>query len=131
MITNKLKIIFAVSIPLFILHGIEEFVTHFYDTDSHGQAVFGLFDSLSNHGATFLVFQIMLWLLLIVALLFILGGEWQFYTFSIIGFVYIYELHHIIKAFSAGSYYPGLYTSLAFPIIALLFWKEWLKAKKK
>lgn len=130
MITNKLKLIFGLSTPLFIAHGIEEFVTHFYDTDSHGQAIFGSLSSLSNHGATFVTFQIMLWVLLIVSLLLVMGGKWQFYTFSVIGLVYVYELHHIIKAISAGGYYPGLYTSLAFPVFAILFWQEWRKARK-
>lgn len=130
MITRKLKLIFGLSVPIFIAHGIEEFVTHFYDSDSHSQAIFGIFSSLSNHGATFAVFQIMLWLLLIVGLLLILGGRWQFYTFSIIGVVYIYELHHIIKALTTKGYYPGLYTSLAFPIIGTLFWLEWIKVRR-
>lgn len=130
MITKKLKLIFGLSIPVFIVHGVEEFLTHFYESDSHGQAIFGIFSSLSNHGATFVVFQIMLGLLLIVSLLLLLGGRWQFYTFSIIGVVYLYELHHIIKAVMAQGYYPGLYTSLAFPIIGILFWLEWIKARR-
>ena len=131
MITNKLKIIFGFSIPIFILHGIEEFVTHFYDIDAHDQAIFGLLSSLSNHGATFVVFQIMLWLLLIISLLLLLGSKWQFYTLAIIGVIYIYELHHVYKAIAVGGYYPGLYTALAFPIIGFLFWREWLKVKKQ
>lgn len=130
MITNNLKLIFGLSILVFIAHGIEEFITHFYDSDSHSQAIFGIFSSLSNHGATFVIFQIMLWLLLTISLLLLLGGKWQFYTFSIIGIIYIYEFHHIIKAIGAQGYYPGLYTSLAFPIIAILFWLEWVKARR-
>lgn len=131
MITNTLQRIFALSIPVFILHGIEEFVTHFYDIDSHDQAIFGLLSSLSTHGATFVVFQIMFWLLLIIALLLLMGKKYQFYTFSIIGIVYLYESHHILKAISAGGYYPGLYTSLAFPVLAFFFWSQWLKAKSE
>lgn len=131
MITKTLKTIFAVSVPVFIAHGIEEFLTHFYDIDSHDQAIFGLFSSLSTHGAMFVVFQIMFLLLLIISLLLLMGNKWQFYTLSLIGIVYVYELHHIIKAISVGGYYPGLYTSLAFPVLAVLFWKEWLKARKQ
>ncbi len=130
MISSRLKTIFAVSIPVFIMHGIEEFKMHFYDIDSHSGAIFGTLSSLSNHGATFVTFQIMLWLLLIVSLLLLVGGRWQFYTFSIIGLVYVYELHHVIKAISVGGYYPGLYTSLAFPVIGFLFWREWLNVYK-
>jgi hypothetical protein len=126
MITNKLKFIFGISVPLFIAHGIEEFVTHFYDIDSHDQAVFGLLSSLSNHGATFVTFQIMLWLLLIISFLLILNEKWRLNVLALAGLVYIYELHHIYKAILVGGYYPGLYTALLFPIIGFLFWKEWL-----
>ena len=131
MITARLKVIFGISIPLFILHGIEEFVTHFYDIDTHDQAIFGLLSSLSTHGATFVAFQIMLWLLLIVSLLLLMGGKWQFYTLALAGVIYVYELHHIYKAIAVGGYYPGLYTALAFPVIGFFFWNEWLKIKKQ
>lgn len=126
MISARLKNIFALSIPLFIAHGIEEFATHFYDTDAWDQAIFGnLFGNLSTHGATFVTFQIMLWLLLIISFLLLLGEKWQFRILAIAGAVYIYELHHIIKAVSVGGYYSGLITALAFPIVAYFFWREW------
>lgn len=131
MITNKLKAIFAVSIPVFILHGIEEFVTHFYDIDGHSQALFGIFGYFSTRVAPFVTFQIMFWLLLIVVLILLIDRKYQFYTLAIFGLVYIYEFHHIIKAISAGGYYSGLYTSLIFPILAIVFWKEWLKIKRQ
>lgn len=128
MITSRLKLIFGLSIPLFIAHGIEEFTTHFYNTDAWDQAIFGnLFINLSTHGATFVTFQIMLWLLLIVAFLLLLGEHWRFYMLALLGIIFVYELHHPIKALLAGGYYPGLITSLVFPILAFLFWREWLR----
>lgn len=126
MITNRLKYIFALSIPLFIAHGIEEFLTHFYDIDAHDQKIFGLLSGLSTHGATFVTFQVMLWLLLIISLLLLMGQKWQLYTLALVGLVYVYELHHIYKAISVGGYYPGLITALLFPIVAFFFWKEWI-----
>lgn len=126
MISNKLKIIFGLSIPLFIAHGAEEFVTHFYDIDAHDQAIFGLLSELSTHGATFVTFQIMFWLLLVVSFLLILGQKWQLNVLAVIGVVYIYELHHVYKAILVGGYYPGLITSLLFPVVAYFFWKEWI-----
>ena len=131
MISNKLKLIFCLSIPLFIAHGIEEFVTHFYDIDSHDQAIFGLLSELSNHGATFVTFQVMLWLLLIISFFLLMGQRWQFNVLAIAGLIYIYELHHIYKAIMIGGYYPGLYTALLFPILAFFFWKEWVSLKKE
>ncbi|MSR71677.1 MAG: HXXEE domain-containing protein [Candidatus Taylorbacteria bacterium] len=130
MITNKLKIIFGLSIPLFIVHGIEGFMTHFQDVDAHDQKIFGLLNGLSNHGATFVTFQVMLWLLLIISFLLLIGQRWQFNILAIVGLVYIYELHHIYKALITGGYYPGLYTALLFPVVAVFFWKEWLKIYK-
>jgi hypothetical protein len=130
MITNKLKIIFGLSIPLFMAHGTEEFMTHFYDIDAHDQKIFGLLSGLSNHGATFVTFQVMLWLLLIISFLLLMGQKWQFRILAIAGVVYVYELHHIIKAIQSWGYYPGLITALAFPFVAVLFWKEWLRIYK-
>lgn len=131
MITNKLKSIFAISVPVFILHGIEEFITHFYDIDTHDQAIFGLLSPLSMHGATFVTFQIMFWLLLIISFLLLMGDKYQFNTLAFVGVIYVYEFHHIIKAISVGGYYPGLYTSFIFPFLTILFWREWLKIKKQ
>ena len=130
MVTRKLKTIFGFSILLFILHGTEEFFTHFYDVDAFDQKIFGVFSSLSIHGATFATFQIMFWLLLTVAFLLLLGEKWQFRVLAVAGIIYIYESHHIIKAVSEWSYYPGLITALVFPFLATLFWKEWLKVYK-
>jgi len=99
--------------------------------DAWDQAIFGnLFSGLSTHGATFITFQIMLWLLLIISLLLLLGERWQFRVLAIAGVIYLYELHHVIKAASVGGYYPGLITSLAFPIIAYFFWREWFAGLK-
>lgn len=131
MISQKLKTIFAFSIPLFIAHGIEEFLTHFYDTDAWDQAIFGnLFGNLSTHAATFMTFQIMLWLILVVSFLLILNEKWRLRVMIIPGLVYIYELHHLYKAIDVGGYYPGLVTALLFPVIGYMYWKELLKTRK-
>ncbi len=131
MITPRIKLFFGLSIPLFIAHGVEEFATRFYDTDAWGQAIFGdLFSNLSTPGATFVTFQIMLWLLLIVSALLLTGEKWRFRMLAVVGLVYIFELHHIIKAVMLSGYYPGLITSLGFPIIAYFFWREWFRALK-
>lgn len=128
MITKKLKIIFGLSIPLFITHGVEEFVTGFQITDVLDQRMFGIFfGNLTGHDIMFITFQIMLWLLLVIAFLLLLGEKWQFRVLAIVGAVYVYELHHVIKAVQIWSYYPGLITALAFPLVAVIFWKEWFK----
>ena len=131
MITNKLKIIFGTSIPLFVVHGTEEYMTHFYNVDTHYQNIFGFLFGLSNQAAIFITFQVLLWILLVVSFLLILGEKWQLNILAIIGLVYIYELHHIYKAMVVGGYYPGLYTAFLFPFLAFFFWKEWFINWKK
>ena len=46
----------------------------------------------------------------------------------VFGAVYILQLHHIWKAAVSWSYYPGLITALAFPVIGFFFWKELIKS---
>ena len=130
MISQKLKNIFLLSIPLFIAHGIEEYLTGLYKVDSHVKSMFGYFEHLAPLQATFLIFQIMLWLLLIVSYLLIRSEKWQLWLMIIPGVIFIYELHHFYKAFDVGGYYPGLITALLFPVIGGFYWKEWVKCVK-
>ena len=127
MISTRLKIIFAVSIPLFIAHGIEEYLTGFYNLDQWDEWIFGLLPFVSTHQAMFATFQIMFWLLLIVSLLLMMGERMRFYMLAVLGTIYVFEVHHLIKALLVGGYYSGLITSLAFLPVAYLFWKEWMR----
>lgn len=126
MISQKLKNIFFLSIPVLIVHGMEEYLTGFYNTDSHVKFVFGYLDTLPTPQATFLLFQIMLWLALIIFAILISSEKWRLRLMVIPGLIYVYEFHHIIKALMAGGYYPGIATAWMFPIIAFFFWKELL-----
>lgn len=124
MLTKRLKIIFGLSIPLFILHGIEEFRTGFYEADALSEFIFRPLERMSEHEVMFITFQIMFWLLLVVAFLMTISERWRLRMMSVLGVVYIVELHHIWTAFALGSYYPGLITALLFPIVGYFFWKE-------
>ncbi len=127
MISPRLKFIFGVSIPLFILHGTEEFLTGFYNLDQWDEWIFGLLPFVSTHQAMFATFQFMFWLLLAISLILFLGERQRFYMLAILGVIFVFELHHPIKALLAGGYYPGLVTSLGFPVLAFFFWREWLR----
>ncbi|MDP3784650.1 MAG: HXXEE domain-containing protein [bacterium] len=127
MISQKLKNIFFISIPVFIAHGSEEYFNGFYNVDSIFKFFFHYFDSMSIPQATFLLFQIMIWLALIIVAFLITSQKWQLRLMVIPGLIYIFELHHIWKALMSGGYYPGVITAIAFPIIGFLFWKELLK----
>lgn len=127
--SNKLKTLFQISIGLFIAHGTEEYITGFYNLDAWDEWIFGLLPFTTIHQAMFATFQVMFWFLLIISLLLLTGKKWQFRLLAIIGVVYVFELHHIIKAVLAFSYYPGLITALGFPILAYFYWKELLATK--
>jgi len=131
MISKRLITIFAISIPLFILHGAEEFLTGFYEVDSWDRFIFQPLASLSVHGATFLTFQVMLWILLTVSLVLLLGERSRFYALGLVGVIYVFQSHHLFKALLAGEYYPGLITAALFPVIAVFFWREWFRMHRQ
>lgn len=127
MITKRIINIFLLSTLLFIAHGTEELITDLYAVDSHVQFMFGFVQNMTPVHAAFVVFQIMLWLILIVSYLFLRGPKWQLYLLVIPGLIFVYEIHHFYKAILAGGYYPGLITALLFPIIGYFYWKELIK----
>lgn len=127
MISQKLKTIFAISIPVFIAHGMEEYFTGLYQVDSHVSFVFGYFYTLPAPQAMFLLFQISFWVVLLISFLLIADKKWHLPLATVLGLIYVYELHHLYKAVVVGGYYPGLVTGLAFPVIGFFFWKELFK----
>lgn len=127
MISNKLQHIFLLSIPVFISHGIEEYVTRFYDTDNFSRFVFSYSETMSPLQASFFTFQIMVWLLLILGAILITRQKWQLYVMLIPGLVYIFELHHLLKALISLSYYPGVITGALFPFIGFFYWRQLIK----
>ena len=130
MITQRLKNIFLLSIPLFIAHGLEEILTGFYNVDSHVAFMFGKLATMPTTQALFILFQIMIWLILIIGYLLILGPKWQLRLMFIPGIFFIYELHHLYKAFDVGGYYPGIITAIPLYAVGFFFWKELIKNYK-
>ena len=131
MISNKLKTIFGLSVPLFIAHGLEEYFTGFYDIDSHFLYVFRPILYMPMNQGVFLTFQIMIWLLFIFSFLLVSGIKWQLRLMLLLGFGYFYEMHHIYKAIAVGGYYPGVITALGFPFFTYFFWKEFWKISRQ
>lgn len=127
MISQKLKTIFFISIPVFVAHGLEEYFNGFYNADPIFKFFFHYFDAMPIPQATFLLFQIMLWVALIIFAFLLLSEKWRLRLMIIPGLIYILELHHFLEALVSAGYYPGAITAIAFPIIGFLFWKELLK----
>ena len=90
MISQKLKTIFIISIPVFIAHGLEEFFNAFYNIDWSTKLVFEFLYEMSVPQATFLVFQIMLWLALIVFAFLIASEKWRLWLMLLPGIIFIF-----------------------------------------
>ena len=127
MISQKLKTIFIISIPIFIAHGLEEFFNNFYNTDWSTKLVFGFLNEMSVSQATFLVFQIMLWLALIVFAFLIANEKWRLRLMLLPGMIFIVELHHPWSVITSWDYYPGAISAIPLLVLGFLFWKELLK----
>lgn len=130
MITQKLKTIFWISIPIFIAHGLEEFFNNFYNIDWSTKLAFGFLNQMSVPQATFLVFQIMLWLALIVFAFLIASEKWRLRLMFIPAIIFVVELHHPWSVIQSWSYYPGAITAIPLIILGFLFWKELLRNYK-
>jgi len=129
--TYRLKNIFALSIPLFIAHGLEEYVTGFYAIDSHVEFVFGWLAPTIPLQTSFLIFQLIFWTALVTAYFIIRSGRLVMPLLVILGLLYMYEIHHLIKTFQAGGYYPGLITAIALYCLGVLYWREFLASRLK
>ena len=127
MISQKLKTIFIISIPVFIAHGLEEFFNVFYNIDWSTKLVFGFLNGMSVPQATFLVFQIMLWLALIVFAFLIANDKWRLRLMFLPGIIFIVELHHPWSVITSWGYYPGAITAIPLLILGFLFWKELIR----
>lgn len=126
----KLQKLFLLSIPVFIFHGLEEYLTGFYTIDNVSRFFFGYAGNMTSLQSSFLTFQVMIGILMIVAYL-LLTRRWVLQIATFFGLLFFFELHHFVKAISVGGYYPGLITALFFPILGFLYWKELLKEWSK
>lgn len=131
MVTQKLKTLVQFSIPIFILHGLEEYMSKFYNIDPLSRFVFQSFQNMSVLQATFLLFQIMIAVLLIVSYLLLQGERWILKLTTVFGLFFIFELHHLVKAIIVGGYYPGLITAIVIYILGISYWKELIKNWRK
>lgn len=126
MISNKLKTIIFLSAPFFVLHQTEEYLTKFYQIDDLSRFAFQLFEPMGSLQATFLLFEIMTIVLFIVSYLFLKGGKAILALAILFGSVFIFELHHLVKAIQTGGYYPGIVTAIFIYILGFFYWKELL-----
>mgnify|MGYP001597440980 CR=1 FL=1 len=128
MITPRLKIIFAASLFVIYLHGVEEVIGGFQHVDSF--MAFGA-SLLNTSVEIFYWTSHIVWWLAVPLLYFIFrNSAYLFLLLSLYGLVFVVELHHVAKAMQIGSYYPGAITAIFYPIIGFFFWRELLHAWK-
>ena len=126
---KKINLIFLLTIPIFILHGTEEYLNDFSQVYpilnfNWSQKIF-----TSSQQASFGTFQIMWWAILVVSFLLITFKSTHKFFMFILGVIYLYELTHLISAFSLRKYTPGLASSLLFVPMTFLYWKELLSGR--
>lgn len=122
MITSRLRTIMAICIALFVLHGIEEWFSGFYDVDP----TFGLAARFapSKAAAVFVGAQLIVWVMLVVFYVLLLGAKWRLRALALFGLVVTFEIEHLVAALVKREYYPGSVTSALFVPMAALFWIE-------
>ena len=124
MISKKLKFLFQISIPLFIIHGAEEYLSGYTGSI---EKIF-----VPDPRGLFLLFQIaFVVILLLLATPCYCNKKTQLVIMTFVGLIFIFEMIHIVEAFKIGNYYPGLFTAVFFIPIGFLFWKELLTNFKK
>lgn len=131
MVMSRLKAIFALSIPLFIAHALEEYITKFYERDAWDEFFPARFVASPEQASiVFLLVQVVLVCLLFGILFVRMNERMRWWLFAGVGLLYVYELIHVVRALLAGTYYPGLITAVLFVPIALVFWREWFRIRR-
>ena len=130
MLSKKIQNLFLISAILFFAHGLEEYFTGFYKVDSLFYFVFKYFENMSVFQATFLLFQIMLWILLAISYMLIFKKDWLLGLVALPAVACFTEVHHLVKAAIRHAYYPGSITAFILLIVGYFYWKELYRLHK-
>ena len=119
----KIQKIIFVSTFIFFAHSVEEYLTNFPNIDWSVLS----FAKLLNITPllTWLIIQIVLFAFLIFSQLFILKKSVPWWFALIFTGIMLIELSHIYFTITRRLYYPGFYTSLAFPILGFYFFQTY------
>lgn len=118
----SLKLIIAAAIGLFVLHGVEEYATGFPTTDKSFLWIVNLFQGANHEQSLFIMYQIGLMTVLTVTYAVVFFRIPKLVLLVLLGLILILESSHILVALMINRYYPGLYTSLLFPVLSVLYW---------
>ena len=56
------------------------------------------------------------------------GGKWQLVVIMFFSLLFISEIHHLIRSFTLGDYYPGTIVGLILVVLGLILFWESIKA---
>ncbi len=122
MISHQLKRIFLSSLVLIYAHGLEEIIGGFQHFDSF--MIFGA-KYLGTTPETFYWISHLIWWISLPVLFFLFNkSRLGLALMSLYGLVFIVELHHPIKGFLVGRYYPGMITALLYPVFGFFYWRQ-------
>lgn len=114
-ITTLLKL----SIPLFLVHAVEEYSTGILNLDP-------LFRWVTAQGLPTVSLYIAEQFGLVVLLLLAIYYPW-FWLRVFIGLLFILEITHIIPALQQMSYYPGLVTGALLVVFGIFYWDRLMR----
>ena len=112
----SIKTLLQISIPLYIVHAIEEYSTGILKLDPLFRWV------ESSHLPTVILYMVEQ--VLLVLLLFWAISKPKLWLLIFIGLIFLIEILHIIPALKQMSYYPGLVTAILLLLLAYFYWKE-------
>ncbi len=124
MITKRIKNLIFISLLLNIFHGIEVIVSGFYFKEPHFYLITKLFNTISE--AFYFGSHLVFWFAVICLYLIFYSDKTRNLVLGLYGTIFVTEAHHFVKAILTASYYPGAITSIFFPILGYLYWKEFL-----
>lgn len=122
MISKNLRFLFLISLFLIAAHGVEEQLTGFRHTDSFVIALGGFLNTTPE--TFYWAFHIIWWALLPSLYIFLRKNPVLLPLLTLFSIVFVFELHHVIKAIVAGQYYPGMITAALYPVLGVFFYKE-------
>lgn len=120
---KQLQNVYVFSIPLFILHVIEEYVTLYYPT------LFGITYRMKNlPQEKFITIETVVITGMMTAFYLLKKKLIPLPLMILPGFFYLYQYEHISHTIKLHSYYPGTFTGIALLLLGLFYWKELLRA---
>lgn len=116
----RIKNILKISIPLFIIHAVEEYMYGMVQMDPFFQKVSDFTQVPLN--IVYFVEQLLLVLVLLWAVY-----QPRRWLHILIGAIFVFEITHVTRAISIMSYYPGLITGVLLLVLGGIYWKQLFK----